>query len=50
MKDEIVFDASYIGSSYFLGMVLSLLIFPRLSEIYGRVKILYVMVIFYLIS
>ena len=47
---EIKHDTSYIGSSYFLGMVVSIIIFPRLSEIYGRLKVLYVMIAFGLIS
>jgi MFS family permease len=49
-KNDIAFDTSYIGSSYFLGMVISIVIFPRLSELYGRLKVIYVMVIFGLIS
>lgn len=45
-RDEI----SFIGSSYFLGMVISLLIFPRLSELYGRLKIIYCLMIFGFVS
>jgi MFS family permease len=44
------YDIGFIGSSYFLGMVISLLLFPRLSEIYGRIKIIYTMAILGFIS
>jgi len=44
------YDVAFIGSSYFLGMVISILVFPRLSDMYGRIKILYGMLAFGLIS
>jgi MFS family permease len=49
-KVEISHDTSYIGSSYFLGMVVGIILFPRISEIIGRVKVLYVMVLFGVVS
>lgn len=50
MSKEEQNNLNYISSTYYIGMVVSLLIFPRFSEILGRVKIMYVMAIFALIS
>jgi MFS family permease len=41
---------SYIGSSYFVGMLIALIAFPRLSDLYGRKWIFYGEVLVNLIS